>query len=79
MMNDNIGNNRCGKDRRVKPTPFLSRFTLTGGRRKTVRRQHDRRKHIFVDLYDTRLFLAIFALLYRLDRYSLAKQLVARR
>jgi len=50
-------------DRRVKPTPFLSRYTLTGGRRKAVRRNDDRRKHIFVDLYDTRLFIAIFILL----------------
>ena len=50
-------------DRRVKPTPFLSRYTLTGGRRKVVRRNDDMRKHIFVDLYDTRLFIAIFVLL----------------
>ena len=50
-------------DRRVKPTPFLSRYTLTGGRRKGVRRNDDMRKHIFVDLYDTRLFIAIFVLL----------------
>jgi hypothetical protein len=50
-------------DRRVRPTPFLSRYTLTGGRRKMVRRNDDRRKHIFVDLYDTRLFIAIFVLL----------------
>jgi hypothetical protein len=54
---------RCGQDRRLKPTPFLSRYALTGGRRKNVRRKHDRRKHIFVDVYDTRLFIAIFALL----------------
>ena len=50
-------------DRRVKPTPFLSRYTLTGGRRKAVRRNDDMPKHIFVDLYDTRLFIAIFVLL----------------
>jgi hypothetical protein len=50
-------------DRRVKPTPFLSRYTLTGGRRKAPRRNDDMRKHIFVDLYDTRLFIAIFVLL----------------
>jgi Domain of unknown function (DUF5658) len=62
-MNSATTDNRYGKDRRVKPTPFLSRYALTGGRRKTVRRKHDQRKHIFVDLYDTRLFIAIFALL----------------
>jgi hypothetical protein len=50
-------------DRRVKPTPFLSRYTLTGGQRRSVRRKHDRRKHIFVDVYDPGLFIAIFALL----------------
>lgn len=56
-------NKRSGQDRRIRPTPFLSRYTVTGGRRKGVRRKHDKRKHIFVDVYDTGLFIAIFALL----------------
>ena len=63
IMNSAAEDKRYGKDRRIKPTPLLSRYALTGGRRKTVRRNDDRRKHIFVDLYDTRLFIAIFALL----------------
>lgn len=62
-MHNDTEDKRDRTDRRVRPTPFLSRYTLTGGRRKTVRREHDRRKHIFMDLYDTRLFIAIFALL----------------
>ena len=63
MMNDTVDDKRYGTDRRVKPTPFLSKYTFRGGRRRAVRRKHDRRKHIFFDLYDTRLFIAIFALL----------------
>ena len=62
-MNSTAEDKRGRTDRRVKPTPLLSRYTLTGGRRKTVRRNDDRRRHIFVDLYDTRLFIAIFILL----------------
>jgi len=57
------GDKRYGADRRGKPTPLLSRYAITGGRRKAARRKHDARKHIFVDVYDTRLFVAIFALL----------------
>ena len=62
-MHDSTEDKRYATDRRVKPTPFLSRYAFTGGRRKTVRREYDKRKHIFVDLYDTRLFIAIIALL----------------
>lgn len=47
----------------MRPTPFLSRYSFTGGRRKTVRRETDKRRHIFVDLYDTKLFIGILALL----------------
>jgi len=61
---NSIAEDKSGRtDRRIRPTPFLSRYALTGGRRKVVRRNDDRRKHIFVDLYDTRLFIAIFILL----------------
>ena len=54
---------RTAPDRRLIPTPFASRYTFTRGRRKTVRRTVDRRRHLFVDLYDTRLFIALFILL----------------
>ncbi len=50
-------------DRRAKPTPLFSRYAIAGGRRVTVRRAHDRRKHIFVDAYGTPIFIAIIALL----------------
>lgn len=62
-MHNSVNDNRCGTDRRVKPTPLLSRYTITRGRRRSVRRTSDKRRHIFVDMYDTRLFIAIFALL----------------
>lgn len=57
------GEQRYGTDRRLKPTPLWSRYTIAGGRRKIVRRKYDKRRHIFVDVYDSRLFIAICALL----------------
>jgi hypothetical protein len=62
-MNDHGNEKRFATERRVRPTPCISRYTFTGGRRQTVRRRHDKRSHIFVDVYGTRLFSAIFALL----------------
>ena len=43
------------KDRRAKPTPFLSRHTLWG-RRKTLRRKEDQEKGGYVDRYSSSLF-----------------------
>ncbi len=56
-------NSRNQSDRRETPTPIFSRFTLYGGQRKIIRRDLDRGKHLFVDLYSTRLFIAVLALL----------------
>ncbi len=50
-------------DRRLKPTPLFSRYTLMGGRRRTIRRDRDRKRHLFVDIYDTRLFIVLVLLL----------------
>jgi hypothetical protein len=63
-MNSASEDKRYAPDRRVRPTPFLSRYAITGGRRQNVRRNHDKRKHIFVDIYESRLFIAILALLF---------------
>jgi hypothetical protein len=41
----------------------MSRYTLYGGKRKTVRRGEDRKAHIYVDLYSTRLLVAVLSLL----------------
>lgn len=49
-------------ERRKSPTPIFSRYTFFGGRRKTIR-EEDRKKHIFVDLYSTRLLVAVIFLL----------------
>lgn len=62
-MNYRTLEKRHSADRRNRPTPLLSRFAITGGRRKSVRRKHDKRKHIFLDKYDTRLLIAILTLL----------------
>jgi uncharacterized protein DUF5658 len=47
-----------GPDRRRRPTPRLSRYTLFGGRRKTIRRQEER-EGSFVDQYSTRMWLLL--------------------
>jgi hypothetical protein len=52
------GDLRAFPDRRRGPTPIISRYTLWGGRRKKARREGDRKDHIFVDLYSTRLLTA---------------------
>ncbi len=54
---------RVLSDRRKGPTPIISRYTFSGGRRKKIRRGEDKKKHIFVDLYSTRLLVAVLALL----------------
>ncbi|RJQ45084.1 MAG: hypothetical protein C4538_09060 [Nitrospiraceae bacterium] len=50
-------------DRRKCPTPVVSRYTFFGGRRKTIRRVCDKKTCIFVDIYSTRLLIAVLALL----------------
>jgi len=54
---------RTQKDRRCSPTPAISKYTLCGGRRKTIRRECEKKTHIFVDLYSTRLLAVILFLL----------------
>jgi hypothetical protein len=56
-------NSRELKDRRKHPTPVFSKYTFSGGRRKTVRRARDKKRHFFVDLYSTRLLIAITLLM----------------
>lgn len=51
--------NRNHPDRRHRPTPLFSRYTMWGGRRKTVRRTHEKRSHLFVDLYSARLLFLV--------------------
>lgn len=50
-------------DRRRRTTPLVSRYTLAGGRRRTVRRATDRGRHLFVDFYSPRLMVALLAVL----------------
>ncbi len=54
---------RLYSDRRKTPTPIFSRYSLSGGRRKLVRRIEDKKKHLFVDLYSARLLVAVILLL----------------
>jgi len=53
---------RKGPDRRKRPTPMLSKYTFIG-RRKTVRREEDKKRHIYVDRYNMSLFLMLMAIL----------------
>lgn len=50
-------------DRRKRPTPFISRYTFWGGQRKIIRREADRKKYNFVDVYSPHLFLMLLLLL----------------
>lgn len=54
---------RTGTDRRKRPTPFLGRHMLFGGRRKGVRREADRDRHVFVDVHGTGLWVVLLSLL----------------
>lgn len=49
-------------DRRTRPTPIISKYTFSGGKRKTIRRESDKQQYIFVDLYSTRLLLIVVSL-----------------
>lgn len=50
-------------DRRKRPTPIISKYTFFGGRRKTIRREADKKVHKYVDLYSTRLLIALLSLM----------------
>ena len=54
-------NRRIFKDRRKKPTPGLSRFTLWG-RRRTFRRKIDQQKGGYVDHYNPLLFFFLISI-----------------
>ncbi len=54
---------RDSVDRRRVPTPIISRFTFYGGQRKAARRDGDKSGHVYVDLYSTRLLIAVMSLL----------------
>ena len=54
--------NREIPDRRKRPTPFISRYSFLRGHRKIIRREEDKKKYAFVDLYSTRLFILLLVL-----------------
>jgi hypothetical protein len=58
-----MDNKRIIDDRRKQSTPFLSRQTIFGGRRRSIRRETDREKHIFLDSYGLQLFITLLLLL----------------
>ena len=53
--------NRAIQDRRKKPTPILSRYTLSG-RRCSFRRAEDQRKGGYVDCYGQSLFFYLLVI-----------------
>ncbi len=63
MSNELATNIRNLSDRRNCPTPVFSRYTVWGGKRQTIRRETEKKRHLFVDLYSTRLLIAVLALL----------------
>lgn len=71
--------NRLLLDRRKCPTPIISRYTFYGGRRRSIRRKEEKKTFIYVDLYSTRLLVAVASLLILscLDAY-LTLELISR-
>jgi len=41
----------------------LSRYTFRGGRRKTIRREDEKKSHLFVDLYSGRLLFIVVTII----------------
>ena len=56
-------NRRVAPDRRRQPTPFISRYRLIGGRRRTVRREAEQGKYAVVEWYSPQLLIALLSLL----------------
>jgi hypothetical protein len=54
---------RKDPDRRRKPTPMLSRYTLCCGRRSSFRRGEDQLRGGYVDRYSSRLFSLLFLII----------------
>ena len=54
---------RLTPDRRKQPTSCISRHTFISGQRRTVRREVDKKKNIFVDLYSPQLLITLLFLL----------------
>lgn len=54
---------RLINDRRKRPTPFPGKHIIFCGRRRTFRREEDKKTHIFVDHYSLKLFITILLLL----------------
>lgn len=59
---ESLPDERILPDRRRRPTPILSRYTLNG-RRTIIRRKEDKERHLYVDRYGNRLFLMLVAIL----------------
>jgi len=57
-LTDTGGVAHRGSDRRLRPTPRFSRYTLLGGRRRAGRRDGEH-KNSFVDQYSSRMWLLL--------------------
>jgi hypothetical protein len=55
--------NRALADRRKRPTRFITRYMLTGGRRQTIRRAADMGHYYYVDEYSSWLFIVFITLI----------------
>ncbi len=51
-----------GPDRRSRPTPFLSRYTFFGGRRRGGGRRLGENSDVFVDQHGEGLFLVVLSI-----------------
>jgi hypothetical protein len=54
---------RTLSDRRKLPTPVFSRYTFYGGRRKKIRREEDKKRYRYVDVYSPWLLLILLSII----------------
>ena len=62
-MSINITNKRGISDRRKRPNHLINRYTFIGGRRKTTRRETDKKNHFLLDYYSPRLLFVLLSIL----------------
>jgi len=62
-MSINITSKRVLSDRRKRPNYLMNRYTFIGGRRKTIRREIDKKNLVLLDYYSPRLLIILLSIL----------------
>ncbi len=62
-MSINITSKRVISDRRKRPNYLMNRYTFIGGRRKTIRREIDKKNLVLLDYYSPSLLIILLSIL----------------